>query len=382
VRLCLALCLLALPACGARGPCGVASTSATGGETGNHTGDAADGGEAGATTGSVSIRAVTVVGGASDGLVVDVIAVDGVITAMGEGLAGADAWDGEGRFLAPAFIDSHVHLAYLPQVEEMAAGGVAAAIDLAAPLDFLAADHSPLRVLASGPMITAVGGYPTRSWGSDGYGLECSDAEDAAAGVSQLHAKGARLIKLPITSAPVLDDDALRAAADAAHTLGLRVVSHAMSDDEAAQARSVGVDALAHTPTASLESATVGAWSDGAVISTLRAFGGSATTVDNLRALREAGATVLYGTDFGNTRTAGIDATELSLLVEAGLSPAEVMAAGTSAPAAWWGLDGPGGLGEVAVGRAASFLLLERDPRDGVDAWEAVDAVFVDGLQR
>lgn len=381
MRLSSALSLLLLPACGARGPCGVDATGAPASETGGGAADETGAPGAGAT-GDVAIRGVTVVGGASDGLVVDVIAVDGVITAIGAGLADADAWDGAGRFLAPAFIDSHVHLAYLPQGAELAAGGVAAAIDLAAPLEFLAADHSPLRVLASGPMITAVGGYPTRSWGSEGYGIECADAADAAAGVNELRERGAGLIKLPITAAPVLDDAALRSAVDAAAALGMPVVSHALADDEAALARSVGVDALAHTPTASLSDATLAAWSDGAVISTLGAFGGSATTVANLRALRAAGATVLYGTDFGNTRTAGIDPTELSLLAEAGMSPTEIMAAGTSAPAAWWGLDGPGGLGEVAVGRAASFLLLERDPRETVDAWTAPAAVFVDGVQR
>ena len=36
---------------------------------------------------------------------------------------------------------------------------------------------------------------------------------------------------------------------------------------------------------------------DGVVISTLEAFGGRSSTVENLRQLRAAGATVLYGTD-------------------------------------------------------------------------------------
>lgn len=330
-------------------------------------------------TSDLSIQGVTVVGGAHDGQVLDVLVVGGLISAMGPGLAGEGALQGQGRFLAPAFIDSHVHLAYLPQAAEMAAGGVAAAVDLAAPVGFLSQEHGGLRVLASGPMITAVGGYPTRSWGAGGYGLECADAAQAAAGVKSLHAQGARLIKLPITSAPVLDEEALRAAAEAARGLGLPVVSHALSDSEAALARAVGVDTLAHTPTEPLSELTLAAWADGAVISTLRAFGGSSSAVENLRALRAAGATVLYGTDFGNTRTPGIDGAELDLLAQAGLSPSEVLAAGTSVPAAVWGLDD---LGAVEVGKAASFLLLAEDPRVDVGAWSTPVGVWVGGVER
>jgi imidazolonepropionase-like amidohydrolase len=81
--------------------------------------------------------------------------------------------------------------------------------------------------------------------------------------------------------------------------------------------------------------------------------------VDNLRRLRAAGAVVLYGTDFGNTRTAGIDPDELSLLRSAGLDSGAILTAATSAPAAFWGLDG---LGSLDVGDDASFLLLSDDP--------------------
>ncbi len=284
---------------------------------------------------------------------------DGVIV----GIGGADTTAGidvSGRYIVPAFIDSHVHLAYLPEAAAMAEGGVAGAVDLAAPLSFLAADHAPLRLLASGPMVTAVNGYPTESWGRDGYGLECADTGAAVAAVDQLLAAGAGVIKLPVTSAPQLGDEAMAAVVQRAHGHGVRVVSHALADDEAAAAAAAGVDALAHTPTSSLSEATLGAWAGRAVVSTLDAFGGSSTAVANLRSLRTAGASVLYGTDFGNSRDAGIASAELMLLMEAGLSGEEILAAGTTGPADYWGFDK---LGRVAVGRDASFLVLDRDPR-------------------
>ena len=75
-------------------------------------------------------------------------------------------------------------------------------------------------------------------------------------------------------------------------------------------------------------------------------------TVDNLARLRTAGATVLYGTDFGNTRTAGIDETELALLANAGLSADDLRIAATRAPAEFWGFDE---LGRVDVGKRAAL---------------------------
>ncbi len=321
--------------------------------------------------------------------VVDVEVADGRIVSVGPPAAegstnGATRVDVTGRFLVPAAIDSHVHLAYFPEGEALAAGGVAGAVDLAAPPAFLAHDHAPLRVIAAGPMVTAPGGYPTQGWGRDGYGLECADAAEAEAAVDALHAQGAGLIKLPVTGVPGVDADvlgveALAAATARAHVLELPVASHALGDAEAAAAAVAGVDVLAHTPVEALSAATIDAWRGGAVISTLSAFGGTYATVANLRALREAGAVVLYGTDFGNTRTTGVDPVELALLAEAGLTPAEILAALTSVPASFWGFED---LGAIAVGKAASVLVLPTDPLLDAGVLAAPTTVYIDGVRR
>lgn len=289
---------------------------------------------------------------------VDVTLRDGRIVKVGAAGPGRVV-DVTGRWIVPAVIDSHVHLAYLPAEEEMLDGGVAGVVDLAAPSTWIAEDHGPLRVLAAGPMITADGGYPTRSWGRNGYGLEVSNAQEGKDAVGTLAAAGARVVKVPIDGGPALDAETLAAVVAEAHGRGERVAVHALGDSEAAQAASAGADVLAHTPVEPLASSTLGSWSKKAVISTLSAFGGAETTQANLRALRDAGATVLYGTDFGNTRTPGVDPQEIALLSAAGLTPAEILAATTSAPAAWWGFDD---LGAIAEGKAASFLVLDRDP--------------------
>ena len=310
----------------------------------------------------------------------DVHVADGRVVAVGDVTADAKSVDVSGKWLVPAFIDSHVHLAYLPMAREMSRGGVAGVVDFASPEAWLADPPTAPIVIGSGPMITAMGGYPTRSWGADGYGLEVSDAAAARAAVDRLHAAGAKVIKVPVTEAPVLGLPVLTAVVERAHELGLKVGAHALSDDQAATAALAGVDVLVHAPTEALSDATVAAWADRAVVSTLGAFGaGPATPSGTLRRLREAGAVVLYGTDFGNTTTPGIDPREVRFLAEAGLDGAAVIASATSAPAAYWGFSD---LGAIEPGKAASFLVLAADPLVDPNALAAPEAVWIDGRPR
>lgn len=317
-----------------------------------------------------------------DGDQLDLVVRDGEIVAMGPPGTLDDygeILDLSGKWLAPAFIDSHVHLAYRPDLEGMADGGVAGAVDMAAPISFLSADKSPLEVKASGPMITAVGGYPTQSWGSDGYGWECANAAEIDTAIATLYQQGAALIKLPVTEDPVLDDEDLAAAVQSAHNVGLKVATHALTDSTVARAANAGADLLAHTPVTPLTEETAALWADKTVVTTLRAFGADALTFSNLQKLRAVGVTVLYGTDFGNTTTAGIDEGELSLMVDAGMTGTEILAAGTTTPSTYWGFDD---LGALDTGRRASFLVLSEDPHDNPLILAEPEAVYIEGVKR
>jgi imidazolonepropionase-like amidohydrolase len=233
--------------------------------------------------------------------------------------------------------------------------------------------------MASGPMVTAVGGYPTQSWGRNGYGLECVDADAAVAAVDRLASEGARLIKLPVTGDPQLDDDALAAAVAEAHRLGVKVATHALTDEDAARAAIAGVDVLAHTPTEALSEATVSAWSTRTVVTTLVAFGNTPTTRANLSALRAAGTRVLYGTDFGNAQEAAINAQEVQGMLDAGMSGEAILNAGTYDAARFWGFTT---LGAIEVGGAASLLVLDADPRADPLTLTRPVAVYMDGRSR
>lgn len=259
-------------------------------------------------------------------------------------------------------IDSHVHLAYWSVADQLAAHGVEAVVDLAAPT--VIADSS-IRVISSGPMLTHPNGYPLDAWGSDGYGIGCADAAAVTAAVDKLAASGAQIIKLA-GDEDGLDPSLYPAAVSAAHAHGLKVAIHALSDASATSAAAAGVDILAHTPTEHVSNPA--AWTGRAVISTLAAFGGSQTAIDNLRALRAAGVTVLYGTDLGNTREL-VSSTEISLLKKAGMTDAEITDAMTTTPAAYWHLAFP----------ADTYLVLDRDPRTDATALAHPTSVYVHG---
>lgn len=277
--------------------------------------------------------------------------------------------DVRGLTLVPALIDAHVHLRVAgdPALvsRELLRRGVAAVLDLGSPERSLPLDHRPLRVRCAGPLFTAPGGYPTQTWGRDGYGLELASADQARAAVRRLAQLGARFIKLAFDPRHLLlDAQVAQAASDEAHQLGLKVAAHALELDSVRRALEAGADVLAHTPRDPLPSEVLerlrGKW----VVSTLRPFH---VEPERLAALREAGARIAYGTDLGNEGTSpAIDAGELALLERAGVDP---LRAATQDAADLLGLDD---LGRLSVGSAASLLAVS-----GLDPASLAQPVWV-----
>jgi imidazolonepropionase-like amidohydrolase len=198
-------------------------------------------------------------------------------------------------------------------------------------------------------MLTAPRGYPTQSWGKNGFGAELSTPDAARTLVHQLFAKGARFAKLSFDGRyPLLQPEVARAASEEARTLGMKVAAHALDADAVARALDAGIDILAHTPREELPAELLyklnGKW----VISTLRAF---AVDPRRLAALREAGMRIAYGTDLGNEGTSPrIDAGELELLREAGVDPLKAATVDAAE------LCGFADLGRLEVGFSACVL--------------------------
>jgi hypothetical protein len=95
--------------------------------------------------------------------------------------------------------------------------------------------------------------------------------------------------------------------------------------------------------------------------------------------LKEEGVPILAGTDAPNPGTAyGASLHgELSLLVQAGLTPLEALRAATSLPAAKFGLAGRG---VVRAGGLADLVLVNGDPSVNIDATRDIVAVWKDGV--
>ena len=253
-------------------------------------------------------------------------------------------------FVMPAVADRHVHIE-LSEPASVLARGVTAVRDLGWPVEriFPLADASEMPsfdgplIRATGPMLTAPGGYPTRDgWAPPGTGRELTSAADAVAAVEELARLGAASIKVSLNadSGPTPSDAELAGICDAAHAADLPVTAHAQGKGQVERALGAGVDELAHTPWTRLSDEVIQAASTQMrIVSTLDilSFGRDTpeirTALDNLRRFHVAGGTIVYGTDLGNgSIPPGIHTREALLMVEAGMEPEEVLEAMIRAP--------------------------------------------------
>ncbi|HEU0013573.1 MAG TPA: amidohydrolase family protein [Longimicrobium sp.] len=223
---------------------------------------------------------------------------------------------------------------------------------------------------------------------------------------------------------PTLDRATLRAAIEAAHRRGRLAVVHIGDVPSARAAIEAGADALVHLSVdgeVDADFARLAAERRAFVIPTLSVLGsiagtgGGAGLADDprlapyllpsraqglamgfpkrpgapatsyaaaeaaVRRLKAAGVPILAGTDAPNPGTAyGIAMhREVELLVRAGLTPAEALAAATSVPARAFRL---GDRGRIAPGMRADLLLVEGDPTRDITATRAIAGVWKDGV--
>ena len=170
-----------------------------------------------------------------------------------------------------------------------------------------------------------------------------------------------------------------RAAADETHRRGKLVIAHPTDIDGVRIALAAGVDILAHT-TLGVEEP----WPEElqrqaikqgmSVIPTLKLLGHEldkdkvppevtrrlvAASIAHVRAFAAAGGQILFGTDVGYM--SDFDPTEeYVLMARAGLTPMQILASLTTAPAARW--NEAGRRGRVAAGLDADLVVLDADP--------------------
>ncbi len=342
---------------------------------------------------------------------------------------------GAGRTLLPGLIDAHTHA--FRQLDLPLLFGVTTQVDMftAVPLmqevkGSMAAGRNAGRadMFSAGTLATAPNGHGTQ------YGLPIptlSRPDQARDFVDARIAEGSDFIKIVLEAGGQgtskmnsLDLATAKALIEAAHLRGKLAVVHVSNEQDARAALEAGADGLVHLflgaapdrqavdglarlarskgafviPTfAVLESmagvrgddlltdARLAALVDREGAATLKARYGAQARPQALAApkavtaaLRKAGVPILAGTDAGNAGTLyGISMhRELAALVEAGLSPAEALAAATSAPAAAFRL---GRRGCIANGCKADLLLVEGNPAADVRATRHIVEVWKDG---
>ena len=273
----------------------------------------------------------------------------------------------ESPWIGPGLVDAHVHLAF-GRPEDILRRGVVAVRDLGAPpRDAMRwRELVAPRVQVAGPLLTSPGGYPSRSWGSDGFAAFVDDVEQAAPLVQGL-ATQVDVIKLALEphGGPVPSAAICAAIVEAAHAAGLEVTCHALTVAMVEQALDAGVDELAHTPLERLPGSLLDRIvAQGVrVLSTLHTHHRAGDVTDNAAALVAAGATVRYGTDLGNAGIKpGADPRELDLLARAGLGPEGALRAATE---------------PIQPGSPAGLVALYDDPREDARAWSQPHAVMV-----
>jgi imidazolonepropionase-like amidohydrolase len=340
----------------------------------------------------------------------------GQISAIGRDLdvGGARVVDGAGGTLLPGFIDAHVHLHGADNLEQLARAGVTTALDMACWPPGLVGELRNRRgvtdIRSAGIPATAPGSTHSKMPGRPDAALVTGPAEAEGFARDRL-AEGSAYIKV-IADVPGPDQATLDAIVAATHRHGKLVVAHAAALVPYQMALAAKADVITHVPLdAVLDDVTIAGLvqSRGVAVPTLtmmeavarRFFGRGADVAQDdaptpagpgyhnaqrsVGLLHRAGVPILAGTDanaaVGVPANIGHGASlhrELELLVQAGLSPAEAIAAATLLPARHFRVSDRGA---VRAGLRADLVLVDGDPIAAITDSRRVRRVWCAGVE-
>lgn len=173
----------------------------------------------------------------------------------------AQVIDARGGTILPGIIDAHVHGASnLAIRREFLISGVTAICDLGSPLQKMPQldkgylNQAPVaRGFRAGPIITAPGGLPGAVLQGN-LNYEVTTPDEARAAAVDLYTRGADVIKVYLErendgfAYPMLGEEDLAAIVEEAHALGLLVRAHVTYVSLLDMAIQTGVDTIEHVP--------------------------------------------------------------------------------------------------------------------------------------
>ena len=233
--------------------------------------------------------------------------------------------------------------------------------------------------------------------------------DDARAKVRWLHKYGAQVIKICATGGVFslgdsvggqqLSLEEMKAIADEAHMLHLRVAAHAHGDEGIRTAILAGIDTIEHASLASDETIKLAAarrtwfdmdiYNDDYILATGTSNGTEQESLDKEKAIGlkqrqtfqravRAGVPMLFGSDAG-VYPHGDNGKQFAKMVQWGMTPLQAIRAATSSAAE--ALDKTADVGAIAVGRYGDIIAVQGDPLSDVTLLEHVSAVIKGGVR-
>jgi imidazolonepropionase-like amidohydrolase len=300
--------------------------------------------------------------------------------------------DLSGKSITPGFINAHVHYGYdASNLKEWANSGVTTVRDLSnlhlstsesfSLRDKLLNDNENARLVAAGPMISAIGGYGN---------YYVSSTEDA-------QQKKLNIIKIAIEDNlqgrrwNMLSMDEIRIIVQTAHENNLPVSAHISQAKQLEIAIASGVNDVAHMIVDELSYDNITKMIDKNIfwVPTLELWNGVSeihtlnwdkVAIDNLGRFVSAGGKVALGTDYNgyiNEFDLGMPVKEIKLMQEAGMTNMDIIMAGTKHASIVCNLESE--IGTVEEGKIADLLILNNNPLDNIDALTDVFMVIHNG---
>jgi hypothetical protein len=310
--------------------------------------------------------------------------------------------------LLPGFIELHAHIGFQHVPADIVLKhGITTIRDVGGPLHKPYGGDGSLRVLTSGPIITAPGGYPIPGLGTENIAIAVSTEQHAREAVRALINGGAVVIKVALEPGgevgapwaenhhtgsghgrashakkdwPLLPENIVKAIVDEAHKQGRKVTAHISEATGAKIAVDSGIDEWAHVPCAVIPGPLLkkAVAQNITTVTTLDVLSKCPGVAGNAHTLAASGGAFLYGAEIAHPDIPwGIDAQELIAMMHmTGMTAIEVLRSATSKSGRYLNIPL---LGTLQPGAPADMIAVKGDPIQALKILEYPDFVMSGG---